>query len=224
MTISIQDAVLTAVRSILLDPLVSGDGTYWTNAELLSYYNIGITRIIAALQESLTKTVALDLVAGVEQTLPADGVRILKVMSNVPYAGLKRAGIIEVSAEALQDAGDWYGKPPTKYVRHVVMYDPDVEALRYRVDPPNDGTGQVMGLYAYAPPEATAVTDDFGLTEAYRDPMKNYILGTAFEKQSSKMDLPRATFYMQAFNAGVGIKEQADQKTATRAGTAKTTE
>lgn len=224
MAISIQDAVLTAVRSILLDPLVSGDGTYWTNEELLSYYNIGITRIIAAMQESLTKTVVLNLVAGVEQTLPADGVRVLKIMSNVPYAGLKRAGIYETSAEAVQDAGDWYGKPPTKYVRQVVMYDPDVEALRYRVDPPNDGTGQVIGLYAYAPPDATAVTDDFGLTEAYRDAMENYILGSAFQKNSSKMDLPRASFYMQAFNASVGIKEMADQKTATKPGSAKTTE
>lgn len=226
MAISIQDAVLTAARSILLDPIVSPatDGVFWTDAELLSYYNIGITRIIAALQESLTKTVTLDLVLGVEQTLPADAVRILKVVSNVPYAGLKRAGITEVSAEALQDSGDWYGLPPTKYVRHAVMYDPDVEALRWRCFPPNDGTGQVIGTYAYAPPEATATTDDFGLTEAYRDAMLNYILGSAFMKNSSKQDLPRSQFLMTLFNASVGIKEQADQKSATRPGTAKTSE
>ena len=46
----------------------------------------------------------------------------------------KRAQIYETSAEALNDAGDWYGKVPTKFVREVVFYDPEVEALRYRVN------------------------------------------------------------------------------------------
>lgn len=226
MTISIQDAVLTAARSILLDPIVSPatDGVYWTNAEMLAYYNILITGIISALQESLTKTVVLDLVAGVEQTLPDDGVRVLKITANVPYAGLKRAQIYETSAEALNDAGDWYGKVPTRFVREVVFYDPEVEALRYRVNPPNDGTGQVYGTYAYAPAEATDPSDPFGLTEAYRLPMLNGIVGMALQKNSSKQDLPRAQWYMGQFNQGVGIKEQADQKTATKPGTNKTGE
>lgn len=221
MAITIQDAVLTVVQSELLDP----GGVYWTSPELVAYYNIGITAIIAANQEAITQTVVFELVAGVEQTLPADGVRFMKLTSNVPYAGLKRSGIVETSAEAMLDAApDWYSKVPTKYVRHCIPYPAELEPLRFRVDPPNDGTGQAYLMYSYAPPDATSSTDNFGLTEAYREAMQHFIMYCALMKNSSKADPNRAASELSAFRACIGAKEQADTKAAPALGTTRTSE
>lgn len=222
MAISIQDAVLSVVQSELLDP---SPGVYWPQAELIAYYNIGITAIIAANQESLSKTIVFSLVAGVEQTLPADAVRFGKLMSNVPYLGLKRTGILEVSAEAMQDASpDWYSKAPTQYVRHCIPYPAEVEPLRFRVDPPNNGNGSAYLMYYYAPPDATAVTDPFGLTEAYREAMQHYIMYCALMKNSSKQDPQRAASELSAFRTSIGLKEAADTKAAPALGTNRTSE
>lgn len=220
MPITIAAAFMDEVRDTLEDP---EPGSYWTDAELIGYYNSGITAIIAANQEAISKTVTFPLAAGVEQKLPDDAVRFGKLMSNLPYVGLKRTGIIEVSAEAMQDASpDWYGKAPTRYVRHCIPYPAEVEPLRFRIDPPNDGTGQAYLMYFYAPPDATAVTDPFGLTEAYRSAAYHYVVSKALGKGNK--DFARSQYHLVQFYQDIGLKQAADTKAAPALGTNRTSE
>lgn len=218
MAISLTDAFMAEVRATLQDP---APGSYWPDPELVGYYNVFVTAVISEHPDALTKTVQFPLAAGVDQVLPDDAVQLLRIPSNVPYAGLKRPGIIQVTAEALQDAApDWYGKPPTQYVRHVIpdKHDP----LRFQVDPPNDGNGIVFLSYSFAPPEATAVTDDFGLTEAYRKAAYHAVVAQALAKGNK--DFERSKYHFAQFDQAVGIKIQAQAATQAKVGTDQTTE
>lgn len=185
MAISIAQAFLNSVRSTLLDP----NGQYWTDSELISYYNVFVTTAISEYPTLLTKTVPFALAAGVEQKLPADGVMFLRAPANVTGEG-----IIETTAEAMQDADPtWYKRPPAPIVKHVM---PDRnDPLVFRVWPPNDGTGQIYVNYSYAPNDAVLPTDNFTLTEAYRDSARNAVLAMAYAKSTDRQDLPKSQYY-----------------------------
>lgn len=208
MAITIANAFMNAVRYELND---NGTTKQWSDAELLSYYNIFVTAVISEYPRALTKTIQWALAAGVEQrleTVPAaDAVSFIRMPANATGEGIE-----QVTAEAMQDSDpNWYAAPPTKVVQCVIP-DPD-EVLACRVYPPNDGTGVVNQTYSYAPPDATAVTDNFTLTEAWRLAAMHAVLGCALLKNTPRGDRAKSAFHFGQFDAAVSKKVQADVAT-----------
>lgn len=213
MALTINQAVMSEVQTILLDPT----GVYWTPTYLLAAYNIVITAIIRDNPNALTQiNSSFALAAGVDQSIPlANGVQYIRMPANT----VSGRGIRPVSADDMMNSDiNWYAGPQTTDVRHVII-DP-LDPLKFRVWPPNNGQGQVNLQYAYAPPDATATnfSDPFGLTEAYRIDVRNGILGMAYALNTDRQDLQKAEAYLNRLSGGVqsAIKAQYDltQKTA----------
>lgn len=202
MAITIAAAFMNAVRTALNDTAAV---QYWPDSELLGYYNLFRTAVLSEYPNALTKTVAQSLVAGVEQTIPpGDGVTFLRIPANVTGEGISN-----VSAEAMFDADpDWYAAPPTSVVEHIIPNPSD--PLRYRVYPPNDGTGQAWTDYGFDVADATAVTQPFGLTEAYRMAAFHCVMALALLKNTPRGDRTKAAFHFQQFDAKVSQRIQAE--------------
>jgi hypothetical protein len=202
MAITIADAFMNQARFALND---TGAVQYWTDTELVGWYNLFRTAVLSEYPNALTKPVKFPLVAGVEQQIPTeDGVTFLRMPANV-----SGEGISNVSAEAMFDADpDWYAAPPTDLVEHVIP-DPQ-DPLRVRVYPPNTGNGQVWLNYGYDTADATSVNDPFGLTEAYRMPALNCVLGCAWLKNTPRGDRAKAAFHFRQFDAKIAQRIQAE--------------
>lgn len=214
MALSLNDAFLTGVRATLLDPT----GVYWSESELVGYYNLFVVIAIGENPTALTKSVPFSLAAGVDQVLPSDAVQFLRSPSNV-----NGPGISQVTGDAMQDADPyWYQQPPTSLVKHVVPDERD--PLRFRVWPPNSGTGAIFVSYAYAPNDAVDGTSDFTLTEAYRAPARDAVLGMAYAKNTDRGDLQKSAFHFSRLDQGIASQLQATARTMARIATPNTSE
>jgi len=214
MALSIAQAFMDGVRATLLDP----NGVYWTDAELVGYYNLFVTVAIGEKPDALTESVQFDLAAGVDQVLPAEGVQFLRAPANV-----NGPAITQVSPEAMQEADpDWYRAVPTALVRHVIPDERD--PLRFRVWPPNDGTGSIWVSLAYAPDDAAATSDPFTLTEAYREPARNCVLAMAYAKNTDRGDPQKSAFYYNLLDQRIAQKIRAQMAAQARVGTPQTSE
>ena len=191
------------VRTALND--TNSANYYWSDTELLGYYNLFRTAVLSEYPNALTKTIPYRLNPGVEQGVPAaDGVTFLRCPANVGGRGIS-----QVSMEAMYDADpDWYAAPPTNVVEHVVP-DPQ-DPLRFRVYPPNDGTGQVYLDYGYDVADATTVGQNFGLTEAYRMAAFNCTMACALLKNTPRGDRTKSAFHFGQFDQNVGRRVQAE--------------
>lgn len=209
MAISIANAFMNSVRYELND---NGATKQWSDTELLGYYNLFRTAVLSEYPNALTKPATFNCAAGVDQVLAADGVTYIRVPSNA-----SGEGISQVSAEAMYDADpNWYGAPPTKIVEHVIP-DPK-DTLRFRVYPPNDGTGVLNISYGYDVTDATAVTDNFGLTEAYRMAAFHCVLACALFKNTPRQDIAKSQMHFGLFDQKIAARVQAEVVTKTVAG------
>lgn len=214
MALSLADAFMTGVQSTLLDP----NERYWTQTDLLGYYNLFVTVAIGEKPDALTQTATFSVAAGVDQILPADGVQFIRAPANV-----SGEGIIQVTPEAMQDADpSWYMQPQTSVVKHVIVDERD--PLKFRVYPPNDGTGSIWVTYAYAPNDATAFTDNFTLTEAYREPARNAVLAMAYAKNTDRGDVQKSAYYYGLLDKRISQKIQAQQELQSKVGSTQTSE
>lgn len=214
MALSVANAVMNEVQTILLDP----NGNYWTVPYLISAYNIVVTAIIGENPTALTKVIPnFALVTGVDQTIPSDqqpygsltdGVMFLRAPANTNGKVIR-----QVAADVIQeDDPDWYSAAPSQSVQNVIL--DDFDPLRFRVYPPNDGTGQINLQYAFAPLDITSLTQDFTLTEAYRVDVRNGLLGMAYALNTDRQDLPKAQFYLSQMDKNVASKIQVLANTA----------
>ncbi len=205
---------MNEVRAILLDP----DGVYWPDSYLVSAYNIIVASIVGENPTALTKVVEFDCAEGVNQVLPDDAIQFLRCPSNVTGQSIR-----QVSAEALQEDDDnWYGAPKTSQVLHAITdeYDP----LRFRVYPPNDGTGAVFLQYAYTPADVTSLTEAFVLSGGYRMMIRNGTLGMAYALNTERQDLPKSQAYLALLDKAVLARIQSSGALLARSGAPTTTE
>lgn len=214
MALSLNEAFLDGVRQALLDPT----GVYWSESELVGYYNLFVTIAIGENPTALTKSIQFELLPGVDQVLPGDGVQFLRAPSNI----LGR-GITQVTADSMQDADpNWYAQPPTSLVAHVIPDERD--PLRFRVYPPNDGTGIIFVSYAYAPNDAVTGDDPFSLPEAYRPSARDAVLGMAMVKNTDRGDLQKASYFFSRLDRGIAEQLQATMRNMPRIATPNTAE
>jgi len=100
--------ILARIRKKLNDP----NATAWTdNSDLIPALNEALQALISYRPDAASFTTMMLLVAGTRQTLPSDGVRLLKVIRNRGQNGLSDAGRAIRKADMLvQDAliPDWH--------------------------------------------------------------------------------------------------------------------
>lgn len=194
------------------------DATYvrWTQDEWTDWANDAQRAVVSLRPDAYTHNVAVQLVAGVKQALPADGSRLMAVRRNLGATGTAPGRIIrQTTLDVLDDASpDWPAAAASITVQNYAFDKRDPKT--FYVYPPQPATpGYVEVLYSGVPPDLAALTDTSALDDLYSNALVDYMLYRAFLKETDYAScLPRASAHYQAFTQALGIKTQTDTAVA----------
>lgn len=187
-------ALINSAAFVLED---TGNAT-WSRAELLGWLNEGQAQTVVYAPGANTVRANVPLAAGTHQTLPSDAMVLMDVPRNVNGPAVRM-----VSRELL-DAGpyDWHTAPATTTVKNYV-YDPSDQYTFY-VFPPNNGSGQVVAVYARIPARLTNETQSIELDDSYEAAVLNYMLFRAYSKDTDYTeDAGKAAAHFAAFKDAI---------------------
>ena len=169
-------AILSRIRKKLNDP----NATAWTdNSDLIPALNEALQALISYRPDAASYTTMMLLVAGTRQTLPSDGVRLLKVIRNRGVSGLSDAGRAIRKADMLvQDAliPDWH-ETTGQTVIDEYFYD-SITPKEFYVYPPAP-VSPVIGVdisYVRVLPTITAGTDTLPVDDYFAPAIQEWML------------------------------------------------
>jgi len=169
-------AILSRIRKKLNDP----NATTWTdNSDLIPALNEALQALISYRPDAASYTAMMLLVAGTRQTLPSDGVRLLKVIRNRGVSGLSSAGRAIRKADMLvQDAliPDWH-ETTGQTVVDEYFYD-SITPKDFYVYPPAP-VSPVIGVdisYVRVLPTITAGTDTLPVDDYFAPAIQEWML------------------------------------------------
>lgn len=195
-------------------------GIRWPQAELLYWVNDAQREIVFLKPEANATTTVLTLVAGTKQSLPADGLRLMRVTRNMSGVGGTGGRTIRlVSREAL-DAQDpsWHDPAVTgrsahgTLVRHYT-YDAADPTIFY-VYPGMSGTAYIEATYAKQP-TTLIISDNLELPDHWSNAIVDYVLYRVYAKDAEYAgSSQRSLEHYQLFMSAVGAKSGIDQTTS----------
>lgn len=198
--------IISRAQTLLQDAA----GTRWTASELLKWISDG-QRVIALVRpDSCSTHIALTLVAGSKQSLPAGGLRLLDVVRNLSESGVVGRAVRMVDRETL-DAQDpnWHRAVATGSIYNFA-YD-NRDPLNFYVYPPALPGKKLEIVYVKSPDEIAATTDAISLLDIYAEPLLNYAMFRAYSKDAEYgANAQLATGYFQVFTSLLGIKTSKD--------------
>lgn len=203
-------ALIAQLRITLLDP---SPGTTWTDATLLGFLNSAERAACLLRPELYTVKGNVSLAAGTEQSLPAGSTALFRAFHNVTS---KRA--VRLVDQAIVDAITPFGPAATQEV-DVTDYSLDPrERTRYRVWPPNTGTGALVVLRGAVPTAIAAVGNAINLDDIYEDPLKQFVLCEAYSANTKRQDLGKAGAAFNRFTQLLGVSAQSAAAVMPRTG------
>ncbi|CAN7469534.1 hypothetical protein LJR175_003133 [Variovorax sp. LjRoot175] len=198
--------VITQARVLLNDP----DKVRWTDAELLGWLNGGQLQIVAVRPDAKSSTVDHTLVAGVEQTLGAIGVRVLDVIRNVGG----RAITLVPRDQMNEFDPDWYSARPGPAIKHYMFDDNAPKA--FEVYPPATAGMKVRLLQSVVPTDCTTLDSDVDLVSAelFESALIDFVCYRAWAKDGDVApDAERAANAIATFMHALTGKSESDKAT-----------
>jgi hypothetical protein len=189
MAIQAQTIISRASRT-LSDP----NAVAWSGTELLDYLNAGQRAVCHVNRDAYTKVGDVTLTAGVIQTLPADGLVVVRALYNT---GSGRA-IRHVGFDALNTSLSTWAS--STQATDVLEYAADSREWKtFFVNPPNNGTGVIKMMYGAIPPVLTSQAQNIVLPDTYDTALWAYVCAMAYAKNTRRQDLQKSTGMMQMF-------------------------
>jgi hypothetical protein len=190
--------------------LVDEDAVTWTDDDLVEYYNEAVRTIVGAKPDSNVVEGDIDLVAGTHQQLPEGGTAIFDITENV--TGARRVTLVD--GELLDETSRFW--PAGAQSADAIHWTADPrDKTRFRVYPPNDGTGAVVGSYAAVPAEVH-LYDSNPLADIYEPAIFMLVLSGAYRRNTLRQDLGKSEGYRrQAYNM-LGLSAQSQLAVAPR--------
>lgn len=184
----------------------------WSQADKLDWLNAGQRQIVAVRPDANAVKADRALVAGVEQSLPANGTKLLDVIRNVD--GRAVTLISRDQMTALNTS--WFEVRPSRVIQHYFFDANDPKS--FHVYPPAEVGAAVRILYAALPTDCTAASDSaISLDDIYEGPLIDWICYRAWSVDSDAPgDVARAANAMSTFMQALGVKTQTDQSTQPR--------
>ncbi len=220
--------ILTTCSGLLLDE----DHAHWPLPELCQWLNYGLDAITLQKPSASAVTVAVPLVAGTRQQLPANYVCVLRPIRNVPGENADREPrkrVTVVNEEELTSLNPaWDDQLSVRYRQQVkhFMFD-EANPKAFYVYPGNDGTG-VLEMVMSAVPAKIVPTGDadkiesyttvLPLDETYHDALVDYIMYRSYSKDAQFAGMAnRAALHYQSFANALGIKLAVEANTSPNA-------
>lgn len=200
-------SIITKASTVLFDVI----GIEWSRLELLGWLNDGQRQIVTMAPSANNRTVAIPLVRGTRQSIPADGWTLLAVYRNFGTDGSTPGRSVRLVARKMLDAfnPNWHADPTATVVQDY-LFDP-MDQTKFWVYPPSDGTGSVEVNYSSSAADLTAETQPIAVNDVFEPMLLDYILARACSKDSEfspGMDL--AEKYMGSFTTNMTAKIAAE--------------
>lgn len=211
--------ILSRVNNILQNT----GGVRWSSSEQLEYLSDG-QREIANFRPDATATHSnIQLVAGTEQSIPADGLRLISVNRNMSGTAANATGARAISKVNLDvinsEEPSWHDSTVTGKAAHgtVVkhyMFD-QRDPRKFFVYPGVSGNAYAEVVYSKNPTALTATSDTIQVDDIYVNALINFVLYRSFLKESEfAANFERAGAHYQIFTQNLGIGAQLSQSTA----------
>lgn len=185
----------------------------WTIDRLVRYLNDGQRDILTHRPDALNVPTTHPLVEGHKQTLPANGEKLIAVLSNTH--GTKRA-VTAVKASLLDgQLPNWRAMPPSHEILHFI-YDPR-EPRSFEVYPPAALGASLEIEYAARPTDIaqpspgeryTAVVGNISVGDLFANPLGDYVIYRCHAEHSEEAKPERATAHYGAYVNALGVEAQ----------------
>lgn len=206
----------TAASSVLhacVDTLNDVESVQWETPELVRYLNDGQREIATHRPDATSKTAVLALVAGAEQTLPSDGIKLIDLPSNA--SGNKRAIRFLSNRQVLDNwSPNWQSQSQVTEIQHY-LYDAR-RPRSFLVYPPAAVGTQVNAVYSAYPADVVEpvegstwddVTGNISVPDIYKNCLQDYILFRAYSKDNGfAANAQRAVAHYGQFANALGIE------------------
>ena len=200
--------ILSRVGNILQD----NTGVRWTDGEMFDYLSDG-QREIANLRPDATATHSnVQLATGTEQTIPTDGLRLLKLVRNMSGSGTDATGarsIRVVTEDSLNSTEPrWHDPTVTGDATHGTeikhyIFDAN-DPRKFYVYPGVAGSAYVEVVYSKNPTSLGAATDVIQVDDIYANALINFALYRAYLKDSEYAgNQQRAASHFQLFVSSI---------------------
>lgn len=206
-TITAQTIVDRAEKTLLDETNVR-----WSPDELLDYLNEAQRTIVLSKPDAYSKNVVVQLVSGTKQSVPADCVKLVRVVRNMGTDGLTVGNIIRYAdMESLDEARpDWHTQ--TASATAVNWLQNETDPKNFYVSPPQPAAGQgyIEIIYSASPPDVT-LSDTISLDDIYSNIIYLLVMWRALSKEGKTQDLNKAQSYLSIATQGLGMKNAAEQ-------------
>ncbi len=210
MSVTTAQELIDDVESILQDE----GNDHWSAAFHLQMLNNGMKEICLVKPDAYVIDTAIQLVAGISQSLPASGFQLLDILCNMGTDGSTPGDAVKLIDREILDAmiPGWPAATTSATVQYY-MYDETVPT-KFLVYPPQPSSsfGYVRMRYGAAPAEI-GLTDTILIPDIYRGVLQDYMLFRAYSMDS---DVPasatRAVSYYQAYQAALGIRQNVEER------------
>lgn len=210
----------TNLLSRIEDILQDTTSVRWPEAELLRYINDAQREIVNYRPESSAKTDNVQLVAGTKQTLPADGLRLIKVTRNMSdtsggATGKRAVRIVNVDILNTQEP-DWNDPNVSgdaahgTVVKHYIFDEDDPK--NYYVYPGVSGNAYLEIVYSKIPTDLSSASSNLDIDDVYGNAVIDYVLFRAYQKDSEYAgNAQRSQVHYQLFLNCIGQGLQAQE-------------
>lgn len=191
-------SIILAKAAIILNDT---DFVRWPKAELIGWLNDAAAETVIRRPSARAITEQVELVAGVLQHLPAEGIQLMDIPATSDGRPVRR-----IDRQLLDDtAPGWRLLRPGR-TRHYT-YDGRTSTTFY-VYPPAVAGAKVEMLYSAAPPRVVADTDILDLDRVYVSALISFVLYRALAKDSEYANGQLAVAHYSAFNDALGAQNE----------------
>ena len=184
----------------------------WSGTDLLNSLNDAQKMVAEAKPEASIQSAALELVAGFDQVLPADGKKFLALVYDLGTDGATKGKAIVEMQQMLLDMMNpsWRSQAETASISY---FAPDTDfPKRFLVYPPNTGTGYALCRYLSIPIDCATTATNITIGDEYKEPL---ILGTLWFALAESTEIPELRALRQEvfkdFSISIGVKVKTDE-------------
>ena len=189
-----------------------GDTAYVrvSTATWIKYLNAAIRALILVRPDAGAVTEAVQLVAGIKQTLPTAALRLLDITRNLGVDGATAGKIVTPSSRRHIDYANllWPAGTGDTEVENF-SYDSNVPRIYYVTPPVHATTAVYVEMSTSQLPTAITDTgDDDGIEDIFFEPIVQFMLYRAFAADDESVEFEKAQVYFQRFVTLLGVELQ----------------
>jgi len=197
--------IINRVTTTLLDP-GNLTNSYWTIAELIDYLNSGMAEAVSLKPDIYTTVGPIPLVPGPLQQLPDGAVQFLEPYYNTADG----TAVIMRNIEEIQHSISNWASASLQALDAKIIVPDARDPRRFRCFPPNNGSGNITGLYSAVPPPVSSVISTFPLPANYQNAMWAFVCSQAYAKNTVRGDLNKSKDFYAMFVNSITGNTQAD--------------